>query len=50
MSNYPPLIEHDSIGQAAKAVSQAAHQLDGASLSYEYGVRDAVGLGKFIDF
>src|SRR5882762_3038392 len=50
MSNYPPLIEHDSIGQSAKAVSQAAHQLDRASLSYKYGVRDAVGLGKFIDF
>src|SRR6266851_4946706 len=50
MSNHPPLIEHDSIGQSAKAVSQAAHQLDRASLSCEYGISDAVGLGKFLDF
>src|SRR5229473_6710581 len=33
VSNRPLLIEHHSIGQSAKAVSQAAHQLDRPSLS-----------------
>src|SRR6267378_7875636 len=50
VGNRPLLIEHDSIGQSAKAVSQAAHQLDRPSLSYEHGISDAVGLGKFLDF
>src|SRR5207249_2590011 len=45
---YP--VNHDSIGQSAKGVSQPAHQLNRARLSYQHGVGDAVGLGKFLDF
>src|SRR5712692_163229 len=50
MSNRTESVEHDSIGQSAKAVSQTAHQFERARLGYEYGVGDAVGFGKFIDF
>src|SRR5437867_6024741 len=45
---YP--VNHDSIGQSAKGVSQPAHQLNRVRLSYQHGVSDAVGPGKFLHF
>src|SRR5882762_3424113 len=43
-------VNHDSIGQSAKGVSQPAHQLNRMRPGYQHGVGDAVGLCKFRDF
>src|SRR2546426_3970426 len=50
MSDRTHPVDHDSIGQSAKGVSQPAHQLNRVRLSYQHGVGDAVGPGKFLDF
>src|SRR6267378_611168 len=50
MSDRTHPVNHDSIGQSAKGVSQSAHQLNRVRPGYQHGVGDAVGLCKFIDF